>query len=83
MTAIDIVLVGGARDGEEMTISATERLVLPRLDVKPYASLEQALLDSPVFERDVYRRDVVSDRTHRWRYVLERQERGRAGSEAS
>lgn len=77
---LDIVLVGGARDGEEMTIQASEWLVIPRLaDVSMHARFMQVAEDTPLgvhdsqtFERDVYRRDVISDRTHRWRYVLEK-----------
>lgn len=73
---IDIVLVGGARDGEEMTILASRWLILPRLaDVNLHARFmlaeDPGVVDGPTFERDVYRRDVISDRTHRWRYVLE------------
>jgi hypothetical protein len=74
---IDIVLVGGARDGEEMTIQASERLLLPRLaavNLHARFTLAEELAVSPAFERDVYRRDVISDRTHRWRYVLEKQQ---------
>jgi hypothetical protein len=82
---IDIVLVGGARDGDEMTIQATEWLVIPRLpDVDVHARSMRVTEDeplgvhgSPEFERDIYRRDVISDRTHRWRYVLERRGRPR------
>ena len=72
MKVEDVELVGGVHCGRVMAVKVgVERVHVPR-PVSLRAEPEAAVPDPPW--EDVYRRDVISDRTHRWRYVLERRQ---------
>ncbi|PRY35359.1 hypothetical protein [Umezawaea tangerina] len=74
MTAEEIELVGGSHDGQVMHIQPAERLHLPCERPVGLAEFVPAdgLVAAPTSVQETYRRDVISDRTHRWRYLLER-----------
>lgn len=73
MTSVEVELVGGPCDGKVMCLSSQlpEWLRVPV--AVPYPAFDPVDPTTPLyrsFEELVYHRCVISDVTHRWRYVL-------------
>lgn len=71
----DVELIGGPKDGQQYTVHALPAVIVVPIppDLTRLAPEDPTAWVRPTFGTARYRRDVISDRSHRWRYVYEGQ----------